>query len=278
MPNIIDANGLQTATVAEIISEIENGAVSFPGMFTIYGANINVDPNSPDGNLINLIAQVAVDSLEQLATVYTSMDPDQAFGTTLDDRVAYNGITRLGATYTQQPVSVTATGAATIQGLDVNQTIPFSVEDSAGNQYQLLTTYTFSGAGTASLGFQASQLGSVQSATNTITTIATVTLGIASCNNPSAATVVGVNGETDAALRQRRANSVEQPSQGYLAGLLSGLLAIDGVTNAVVFENDTGTTDSHGVPGHSIWAIVAPSTAPVSTAFCVASIPIGTIS
>lgn len=261
MPNVLDQNGLQTATVAEIISEIENGAVSFPGMFTIYGANINVGPNSPDGNLINLMAQIAVDSLEQLANVYTSMDPDQAFGTTLDDRVAYNGITRLAATYTQQTVQITATQVATIQGIDLNPSNPFTVQDASGNAYQLLTTYTFSGAGTQSLSFQAAILGAIESGANTITQINTVTLGISACNNSAGPTVVGQNEETDAALRQRRANSVEQPSQGYLAGMYAGLLSIDGVTGAQIYENDTGST-VNGIPGHSIWVIVAAANTP----------------
>ena len=84
MPNSISSTGLTVKTRAEIIAEILNGTANYPGLYSIYGPNINVDPNSPDGQLINLVAQVAVDTEEFLQQIYNSFDPDQAIGINLE--------------------------------------------------------------------------------------------------------------------------------------------------------------------------------------------------
>lgn len=257
MPNVVDTSGLRTKTLAEIIAEILNGTADYPGYYQIYGPDINVDPNSPDGQQINIYAQAVVDMLELIAQVYASFDPDEAIGTVLDARCAINGVVRRGATYTQQMVQVTATQAVTLAGLDTSPLNPFTVSDSAGNQFQLVSAFSFVGGATTSLLFQASILGPVQTVIGTITQIVTTTLGVASVNNAAGALSVGIAEETDAQLRIRRANSVSLPSRGYLEGLIGALLDTDGVTQAVVLENDTNSTDGNGIPGHSIWCIVA---------------------
>lgn len=256
MPNTIGQDGLQIQTVTEIIDEIKNGTSAYPGMLQIYGANINVGPNSPDGQLINLVAQSKRDLLEFLALVYASFDPDQASGRALDERCAINGVARNAGTYTYQNVTVTVTQALTLPGLDTAPDAPFTVADAAGNKFVLAETHVFSGAGSASLTFRAKNLGRVETTPNTITVISTVTLGVFSVNNPLAATSIGTNEETDYALRIRRAQSVSLPSQGYLQGLIGALLAVSGVTSCRVLENYTNTTDGNGIPGHSIWVIV----------------------
>lgn len=258
MPNILDANGLEIATVQEILAQITNGAAGYPGYLTIFpGANLQ--PNSPDANLINIFAQVTVDLEEFLQMIYDSFDPDQAIGPTLDSRCSINAVFREGGTYTDQAVQVTATGPVTINGLDAAPTNPFTVADTQGNQYQLLLTTSFSGAGTQSLNFQAVAVGPVQSAPATITAIVTVVAGISGVTNSGGPSVVGISEETDGALRIRRANSVANGSIGYIDGLLGVILAVPGVTGAVVLENDGPTIDSRGIPGHAIWVIVAGS-------------------
>lgn len=256
MANIIDANGLQTATVAEIIDKIENGAISFPGFLTIF-PGANVDPNSPDGNWINIIAQVAVDQEEFLAMIYASFDPDQAIGVSLDERCAINGVIRQAGTNTVQPISVTSTVAVTIYGIDQTANPVFTVQDAQGNQYQLAVTYSFLTGSTQSLAFQAVNLGAVQSSLNTITSIVTVTAGISAVNNPATYTTLGIPEETDATLRIRRANSVALPSKGWLEGMYAGIIDVTGVTAALVLENYTNSINGYNMPPHSIWIIVA---------------------
>lgn len=255
MPNELTSSGLTTATLQEVIDQIKNGTATYPGMFQIYGPNINVEPNSPDGQLINLMAQVAIDLEELAAQINAGFDPDQAVGRVLDMRCAINGVVRRAGTYTIQPITVTTNRAVTLPGLDTSPTSPFTVSDSAGNRFVLVNAYSFGAAGSASLTFRAEKLGEVLTTTNTINQIVTVTLGVTSVNNPSAATTVGTAEESDAALRIRRQNSVALPSRGYLDGLIGALQNVDGVEQAIVRENDTNATVD-GIPAHSIWCIV----------------------
>jgi uncharacterized phage protein gp47/JayE len=255
MPNAIDSSGLTIQTTPEIIAEILDGAPGYPGMRQIYGADINVDANSPDGQMVNIIAQAKTDVLELSQQIYNSFDPDKAVGTSLDARCAINGVIRNAGTKTIQTVVVTTDRAVTLPGLDTSVT-PFTVADTSGNQYQLASTYAFIGAASTSLVFQAALIGAVSSLPNTIISIVTVTLGVTGVNNPTTYTTLGLNEETDYALRIRRQKSVALPSQGYLEGLIGALLDTTDVTEAMVYENDTNTTDANGIPGHSIWCIV----------------------
>lgn len=255
MPNAIDSSGLTIQTTPEIIAEILDGAPGYPGMRQIYGADINVDANSPDGQMVNIIAQAKTDVLELSQQIYNSFDPDKAVGTSLDARCAINGVIRNAGTKTIQNVVVTTDRALTLPGLDTSVT-PFTVADTSGNQYQLASTYAFVGAASTSLVFQAALIGAVSSLPNTIISIVTVTLGVTGVNNPATYTTLGLNEETDYALRIRRQKSVALPSQGYLEGLIGALLDTTDVTEAMVYENDTNTTDANGIPGHSIWCIV----------------------
>lgn len=251
MANAISTTGLTTATREELIAQLTAAFKS------IYGADINLDQDSPDGQMIGDFVQVTLDNLDLLTEIYNSFDPDRAFGTVLDNRVAYNGIQRQAGTNTLTNVSITTTQALTLLGLDTNPTDPYTVSDNAGNQFQLRETQNPSGSGVYVYEFQASVPGAVLTVPNTITVPVTVVLGVSDINNPTTYTSLGLNEETDAALKIRRQKSVSLGSQGYLSGLLAALENINGITSAFVYENVTGTTDGDGIPGHSIWVIVS---------------------
>ncbi len=248
--NQLTNSGLTIQTLTEIVGELETG------LKTIYGQNINLDPNTPDGQLVHIIAQAKADILELINQVFSSFDPDQAVGVNLDRRCALNSIRRAGGTYTLQTLAVTADRALTLPGLD-NSANPFTVQDAQGNRYQLVSGYSFAGAGTADILFQSLEIGAVTPALNSITTVVTITLGVTAVNNPTPANSVGVPEETDAALRTRRTRSVSIPSKGYVDGLIGSLLDLDSVTQVEVFENVTSVTDTRGIPAHSIWVVVA---------------------
>ena len=250
MPNSFDENGLQVITQNELV---DNLTQSFQ---EIYGEDINVDSNSPDGQVINIFAQSLEDFYELLSQVYASFDPDQAIGNVLDQRCAINGIQRKGGTYTYVTIDVEADRAVTLEGID--QVAPeqaYTVSDSEGNLFVLSATSSIN-VGTSALVFRALNVGSVEVLPNTITTPVTIILGVISVNNPSGAIEKGLNEETDAELRERRKQSLTIANQGYTDGLLASLLNIEGVTNANVYQNRTSTTDADGIPAHSIWVVV----------------------
>lgn len=254
MPNILDANGLQVKTVDEINTSL------IAAYKAIYGSDINVNSNSPDGQLIGILAQNIRDVLEILLQVYNSFNLDSAFGTTLDARLAMSGIQRKDGTYTQAQVDVTVTQALTILGLNAVQVNPnltaFTVSDDAGNQFQLVTTHVFGAAGTATLTFQSAVIGQIQTTANTIQTIVTSQLGVTAVNNPTTASdIEGLPEETDPQCKIRQAASYYLQAVGPADALRAALLNVADISDAYVVENDTnGTVNT--VPAHSIWVIV----------------------
>jgi len=253
MPDIINASGLQVKTAEEIRQDLENG------LRNIYGADINLDQNSPDGQLVGILTQMAVDIRELAVQVNNNFNPDRAFGRLLDERVVINNIERNGGTYTITDIDITVDRTVTLQGLDaafndINGQ-GYTVQDNAGNEFILIDTDTIT-AGTHSLSFRAKEIGRVETTIGTITNPVTVVIGVTNINNGSAPTTIGQNEETDAQLRVRRQRSVALSSTGYLNGLLGDVLALDGVTDAVLYENVTNSVDADDIPAHGIWLVV----------------------
>lgn len=260
MPNLLDATGLQTQSRAELITYFTNQYQ------TIYGADINLDSSTPDGQMMNIFIQAILDLEDLLVQIYNSFDPDNAIGNVLDQRVSINGIERQGGTYTVTPITMVISGSCNLYGLDQTAQPIYTVSDNSGNNWFLETTEIGVTPGTYVYNFRAAIPGKQLTIPNTITTQVTIVLGVASVNNPTSYIVLGENQESDAVLRLRRQKSVSLASQGYLAGLLAALENVPNVSSAFVYENVTDTTNVDGVPGHSIWVIVAGSGAPADIA------------
>jgi uncharacterized phage protein gp47/JayE len=253
MPNSIGATGITVNTRAELIAYYTAAYQS------IYGSDINLDPDSPDGQMMNIQVQAILDVQDLLVQIYNQFDPDNAIGDTLDQRVAINGIQRQAGTHTVTNITIVTSQALTLYGVDQVVNPPYRVADNQGNEWELLVSVAVPSDGTYVYAFQAVNPGAVLSVPNTITVPVTIVLGVTSVNNPTTYSTLGLDEESDMDLKIRRQKSVSLSSQGYLAGLLAALENISGVTSAFVYENVTGSTDGDGIPSHSIWVIVAGS-------------------
>jgi uncharacterized phage protein gp47/JayE len=260
MPDSLGPTGLTTATLSELEATL---TAAFE---TIYGSDVNLDPNSPDGQIIAIFSQAGVDVRELLTQVFNSFDPDNAVGTVLDERCAINGIQRQAGTFTTTNVTITINQALTLYGLDQSNFGPYTVADAAGNQWFLQETQTPSASGSYVYLFQSSVPGAILSVPNTITIPVTVVLGVTAINNPTTYATLGINEESDGAFKIRRQKSVALSSQGYFNSLLAALENVNGVSSVFLYENDTGSTDGNGVPGHSIWVIANGSFMPANLA------------
>ena len=257
MPDTFDVNGLVVQSLTELVAGLTTALES------IYGSDINLDSNSPDGQLVNIVAQAGEDLREILLLLNSGFDPDQAAGTVLDQRLALNGVTRHAGTFTTVEVTLTASQALSLVGLDtqsgiVDPVVPdlYILRDDAGGQWFLVDSQTIGAAGTYTYLFQAQNLGAVQVLANTIQTPVTIVPGITGVNNATGAVTQGVNEETDAEAKIRRRQSVAISSTGYDDSVEAALLALPGVTTAIVYDNNTGATDGLGTPAHTIWCIV----------------------
>jgi len=253
MADLLDENGLSVLTLEEITTNLETA------FRDIYGNDINLDQNSPDGQMIGIFAQAATDLRELLTEINAGFDPDQAVGVILDQRVALNNIARQGGTYTIQPIEIVVDRTVNLEGLDDDFNDPdgtgYTIQDDAGNQFILIDSTTLT-AGTYTKNFRAKTVGKVETTIGTVQNQVTVVLGVTSIDNTSGALSVGTDEETDAELRVRRQQSVALSSAGYLNGIQGALLALDGVSEARVYENFTNVVDADGIPAHGIWCIV----------------------
>ena len=261
--NSLTASGLTIEQLSDIINDLTTGYT------TIYGPDINLESNTPDGQMMNIYATALEDNLELLQVVYNSFSIVNAFGVQLDNMFALNGMQRQQGTYTIAYVNVTVSQALTLNGLDALASNPnitvFQVADTGGNIYQLQNSYSFSGSGTVTLAFQAQNIGQVLTTSNTITVINTPVIGVTSVNNPTTANdIIGTNEETDIQFKVRQGLSFQLAATGPADTIRAQLLNTPGVIDAFVPENDT-TSVVGGVAANGIQVIVNAPTVPAAT-------------
>lgn len=103
--------------------------------------------------------------------------------------------------------------------------------------------------------FECTQEGAITPAIGDLTDIVTTYAGWDAVSNNVPANT-GRLAESDTALRQRWNASLYTRSVGMTDSVASALMALNGVTSAYVYENDSDTTDEDGRPPHSIEAVV----------------------
>lgn len=251
--NYIGNDGLVTQSLEEITADITNIFKS------VYGDDINIEQNSPDGQFIGLLAQEKKDTLDLIAEIYNSLDVDAVVGLPQDVLYKLNALTRKNYTYSYCYVNVTTTGAVTLQGLDDDienaDGVGYTVTDGNGNRWILAETQTITAAGTYGFNFRAAELGSVTALANSITIMETVVRGVASVNNPAANYITGDTGESDSEYRTRRNRSMSVPTQGFDESTESQLLALTDVIDCKVYDNRSNEV-VNDIPAHGIWVIV----------------------
>lgn len=253
--NYIDKDGLHAQTVTEIRDSLVSAYKS------IYGDDITVTSDSPDGQRINIEAQAKADLLDYSKQVYNCFDVDTVIGTAQDRLYKINNVYRQNADYSFVAVNVTVDRAVTLQGLDSDVDNPngtgYIVSDEIGTNAILVNSVTLTNAGTYSLDFRAEKLGAVDFAPNTLTKMVTVIAGVTGVVNLAKQYITGNTQETDAQFRIRRNRSTAISAQGFYDALEGQLLSIPNVTAVVVYEN---TPDEKNIPqsnlDSAIWCIV----------------------
>ncbi|EFB9808496.1 baseplate J/gp47 family protein [Escherichia coli] len=246
----LDTLGLSATVTAEGISAPDYQTIldTLTSYFQqIYGSDAYLEPDSKDGQMVALVALAIHDANNTAISVYNCFSPATGYGAALTSNVKINGIARRGATNSTVDLLLTGTAGTSI----TNGT----VKDTNNVIWRLPTSVTIGVGGTVTVTATCSNSGAVAALAGTITTINTPTRGWASVTNPAAATV-GAPAETDAELRIRQGQSVALPSLTPFEGVDGAIANVAGVTRHKLYENDTGATDSNGLPPHSISAIV----------------------
>lgn len=243
------------ATLAATITEAGITAPSFSDIFQslkasaalIYGADVYLEPDSQDGQLLAIFAQALHDANQATIAAYNSFSPQTAVGVGLSNVVKINHMKRLVATKSQ--VNVTLGGQV---GTTITNGI---IGDADGQRWKLPVTVTIGPGGTVSVTAEAEIEGARAASAGTVTRILTPTVGWQSVTNPTPATP-GQPVESDAELRARQEITPAINAYTVLTGLAAAIKALPGVIYGVVYENDTASADANGLPAHSIACVV----------------------
>jgi uncharacterized phage protein gp47/JayE len=221
----------------------------------IFGANIDLGPDTPDGQLLDGFAGY-IDEIDQLVeAAYNARSPSQATGAALSRLVRLNGVARKSEAFATAILTLTGTNGTfvpkgSLVASSVDGSVVFATDEDVTIAGSTAVSATAKVSGT---------LADTAIAAHTLTVVLTVISGWNSSDNADDATN-GAPGETDAQLRTRRALSVAMPSQGIVDGLEAHLLQILDVQDAVVRENPEDTTqtlaDGGTLAPHAIQVIV----------------------
>lgn len=226
---------------------IQNRLVS--AFKSIYGDDVNLDSDTPDGQLLGLFSQELANIHQAVAFIVQMLDPYQATGHWLEQRAMYAGLTRITASYSYiDEVIFTGSPKTTIP----NNSIYI---DKNKNKWVSIEQITLNDLGSARVKFRSLELGNYS--VNALEEFApsTIIIGVdkVTANTKSYG---GIDEETDAQLLKRFMLSHAINNYDDRQGMQSALMNITGVTKCIVYENYTNKTDEKGVPPHSLNVVI----------------------
>lgn len=216
---------------------------------TIFGANFNVQPESPDGQINGVVSESNANLWELIEGAYNAYNPSAATGNSLSSLVQLNGILRRDATASRANVTITGTALTIIPAGSFISTSDTKV------QFSIETEVTIPVGGSITVFASATTTGPIIALAGSISVIDSVVTGWDAVSNTADA-VLGTDEETDSELRTRRVQSVARDAQSIVDAIFAEVRAVDGVTQLAVLENDTDAVDANGLPEHSTHAIV----------------------
>ncbi|PHM54513.1 baseplate J/gp47 family protein [Xenorhabdus sp. KK7.4] len=219
------------------------------GFKRIYGEDINLDADSPDGQIIGLFSQELANINQVIAFIAQMLDPYHATGAWLEQRAMYAGLVRRGAEFSYLD-EVIITG-------NVDVTIPAGtvLTDDNRVRWVTLTEVTLNHNGSAQVGLRSQELGAFTLQAHKELQMETVIVGVDKAVTTTEAKV-GSEEETDGnfLLRFMRSHSINNHDDRQ--GIEAALLDLPDVKQARVYENFTNQTDKNGVPAHSMNAVI----------------------
>lgn len=237
-----DNNGLQIDTFRDLFQSLSNGYKA------IYGQDIDLDQESPDGQRVAIEAQARADVEAALQWLYSQMDPDFNTGDMQQIIAKLHGLYLRPGSRSQRDLKVATDRPVLLYS-------GYKIRDQANQVWFVRQDITVP-AGTTTVTFFAQKFGKVTGLVSDTFTQLTPELGILSIVSDTAV-VVGRDEETPEQFRQRRNRSLENPATGSTGAIFAKVAQLAGVTDLNIGENDTKFDDPDtGIPANSIWLVV----------------------
>lgn len=235
-------NGLETNTFRDLFQELSDG---YKG---IYGQDIDLDQESPDGQRVAIESQARADMEAALQWLYSQMDPDFNTGDMQQIIGKLHGLYLRPGSRSQRDLKVTTDRPVFLYS-------GYRIRDQA-NQVWIVQQDVTVPTGTTAVTFFAQNFGKVTGLVADTFTQITPEPGVLSITSDTEA-VVGRDEETPEEFRQRRNRSLENPATGSIGAIFAKVAQLPGVTDLNIDENDTKVDDEvTGIPANSIWLVV----------------------
>jgi uncharacterized phage protein gp47/JayE len=212
----------------------------FTGQF---GDSFDTSPESPDGQVIGIVADEIDTCWNQAEQAYNAYRPGATEAIALDNICELTGAIR----YVNKPTTVTVMLSGDVGAV---QTSGLVVGDSQGNQFTLANNVTLPGDAT----FTCTKYGEIYVAPNTVTSIVSGGVdGLKSVNNPEAG-YTGVDYESDVSLRSRRDKTTVSSGSSSVESIYATLSAL-GLEYIRIRDNDTDKQIGNQPP-NSLYVVV----------------------
>lgn len=217
----ITADGFVRKPLSAILSSLNNKFIAE------FGANFDISPESPDGQVIGVVADEIDQCWNQAQQAFNSYRPGATEKVGLDNICELTGVIR----YVDEPSKVTVICDGT-----VGTVVPAgSIVSDGTMEFTLLNDVELPGDVTA----RANTVGEYYVAPNTVNRIITTSIaGWTSVNNPEMGTT-GINYESDPSLRVRRDKTTAKASTATAESIYAALSDLN-LSYIRIRDNDTG--------------------------------------
>lgn len=215
----------------------------------IYGQDVNLDSDTPDGQLLGLFTQELSDIHQAVTFIVQMLDPYQAKGNWLEQRAMYAGLLRRRSSYSYvDDVILTGTPKTNIP-------VDSIFIDQNKNKWVTLDRVELNELGSVRVKIRSEQAGVFNLKKSEKLQQSTVILGLKeiTANSDSYG---GADEESDADFVARFMKSHAINNSEDQAGVQAKLANLKGVEKCIVYENYTPETDERGIPPHSMNAVV----------------------
>ncbi len=232
----VTEQGFTVKSAAEITADLD---AKFVGTF---GSQFDTSAESPDGQLIGIVAKLLEDVWQQAEGAYNAYSPSNAYGVGLDKVAEINGITRI----TNLPTSVAITFSGT-----AGTVVPagYIVKTVDGLEFATVAVAVIPAIVTAKCTTQ----GAIKILANEVHVLTTAIAGLTSATNLEPG-ITGIVREEDPAFRARRENSTISRGTSSIDAIYEGVKSLN-LPYIAIIENTTSATVD-GVPANSFLVVV----------------------
>ena len=232
----VTEQGFTVKSAAEITADLD---AKFVGTF---GSQFDTSAESPDGQLIGVVAKLLEDVWQQAEGAYNAYSPSNAYGVGLDKVAEINGITRI----TNLPTSVAITFSGT-----AGTVVPagYIVKTVDGLEFATVAVAVIPAIVTAKCTTQ----GAIRILANEVHVLTTAIAGLTGATNLEPG-ITGIVREEDPAFRARRENSTISRGTASIDAIYEGVKSLNLPYIAIVENTTSATVD--GVPANSFLVVV----------------------